>query len=90
MRFWKCVPLAALGVLLAACPAPEGVGAGTFASMEPDAELQGRRTFFDFPWPSDVRKKADGSLDVDGWPGPALPELAGFKPVAASRRARRP
>ncbi len=54
--------------------------------MEPDAPLTGRRTFFDFPWPSDARKKDDGRIDVDGWPGPDLPELAPFKPVAAARR----
>ncbi|MBL8950088.1 MAG: hypothetical protein JNK82_04885, partial [Myxococcaceae bacterium] len=77
----------ALVLLLCACSAPEGVGTGTFALMEPDATLTGRRNFFDFPWPSDVRKKDDGRLDVDGWPGPELPELAPFKPVAASRRA---
>jgi len=74
-------------LLLAGCPASEGVGTGTYALMEPDAELQGRRTFFDFPWPSDARKKDDGRIDVDGWPGPDLPELRPFKPVAASRRA---
>ena len=82
--FRALVPLVLL--LACACPGPEGVGVGTFAVMEPDAELQGRRTFFDFPWPSDARKTADGTLEVDGWPTPNLPHLTVFRPVAAARR----
>jgi predicted esterase len=52
-------------------------------------------TFFDHPWPSDLRREADGSVRFEGWPNPFLKPslrnyiesmagvLTGFSPAAS-------
>lgn len=69
--------------LLSACPPPDdGVGKGTFNLMEPDAELAGRRTFFDFPWPASARVHPDGAAEVEGWPAANNERFLAFKAAA--------
>lgn len=61
----------------------------------PSAEALDAATFFDHPWPSDLRKESDGTLRFEGFPNPmALPilesyvesmagVLSGFSPAAS-------
>jgi hypothetical protein len=51
------------------CDAPQGT---TTVRMDPT--LAGG--FFDAPWPSDTRRRADGSLDLTGFPGRATTPIA--------------
>lgn len=81
MRRW----LSCCVVVFFSCPrGNEGVGQGTFALMELDKELSGRRTFFDYPWPSDLRMRSDGSPDTEGWP-----VVSGNERIAAFKTAAR-
>ena len=76
-----------LTAALAACggdPDPE-VGSTVFFDLDGDIALP--ETFFDFPFPSDLRLKADGTADVTGFPNPKdieivadLTRLAGEHP----------
>ena len=76
----------ALGaVALLGCE-PEGVGTGTQVVFDAASSLSGRRSFFDFPWPSDARRKADGTVDYSGWPLPAVPATAPFKQALEGTR----
>lgn len=84
-----------LAVLLLACssddpaPAPPAAPvavAGTQVRFDLNSELATPETFFQFPYPSDLRLK-DGSPDVRGWPNPrGLALVEGLRVSAAERK----
>ena len=61
-------------------------------SFDPDANFAGTSTdtletsFFDFPYPSDLRLTAAGTPDVAAFPDPGVSILPGLKTGAAARR----
>jgi hypothetical protein len=69
---------------LAAC-GPDGVDEGTYVSFDPDGELSGRRAFFDFPWPADVRRLDDGTLDLELWPASTSQRFLDFRAAAKGK-----
>jgi hypothetical protein len=99
MRLGWCVAVA-FGLLSVGCfDGEEGTGAevsGRAIYVVPESlDTLSEETFFDHPWPSDLRKDADGTLHFDGYPNPRLKPilkeyiesvkgiLDGFSPVAA-------
>ncbi len=79
-RYLPLVLAACLPLSLAACtPAPAGPLTPARPVYQPTAGLPGEAKlafslapdagFFDQPWPSDLRRKADGLLDLHGFPG---------------------
>lgn len=66
-------------------PAPEAI-AGTQVRFDLQSDLASSETFFQFPYPSDLRLK-NGSPDVRGWPNPRkLPLLEGLRTIMAERK----
>lgn len=47
-----------------------GCGGGTAPQME-----WGSSSFMSFPWPNDIRRNADGTIDLNGFPGTGNPLL---------------
>ncbi len=107
-RFVTRIVLSALIAISAACgeegapseDAPSGPGAvaGTRAIFVVPSSLDalGGATFFDHPWPSDLRREPDGTVRFVGWPNPSAVPLVdelvsatagllrGFSPTAAA------
>ena len=79
--------LLALPVLAASCgadAAPPGPSAtALFVVPETLEELAGER-FFEHPFPSDLRREADGTLRFTGWPNPGANALLGAYVDAAA------
>jgi hypothetical protein len=93
-------------VIAIACSSSSGGGGGTpkdpaepvFVAPAAVTELDDAH-FFDHPWPSDVRRDADGSVRLDGYVNPYLSplikkyqsqlhgKLSGFSPFAAGYMA---
>jgi len=76
------LPVAALAVTLTGCS--KGTASGERGSARTTAvtiEMQPERQdgFFSFPWPNEVRKRSDGTLDLTGLPGvePPAPDRTG-------------
>src|SRR6478672_949915 len=68
--------------LLAGCSNAED---GTRVVFALDEDLHTGATFFDFPWPSDLRL-VDGKPDVAGWPDPrGIPLVGGLVTTLAQR-----
>ncbi len=60
---------------------------GTQASFQLDADLDTQASFYDFPYPSDLRLSADGTPRLVGFPNPRdLPLIDSFKQIAQQRR----
>ncbi|MDI7267611.1 MAG: hypothetical protein QME96_06425 [Myxococcota bacterium] len=51
------------------------VGAPRFHFEVPRGPLRPGQDFFRLPWPNDARRLADGSLDLGGFPHPAMPGM---------------
>ncbi|MEM1029505.1 MAG: hypothetical protein AAF928_01620 [Myxococcota bacterium] len=62
--------LAAVGCSDNEDPSPAPSAAGTTASFDAAASFEGA-AFYDFPFPSDLRRTADGAPDFSGFPFPA-------------------
>jgi hypothetical protein len=46
---------------------------GASCGAQPNMLVPGTTgNFLDFPWPNDIRRKSDGTLDVDGFPGSSI------------------
>ncbi len=75
---------------------PDGTTGGTRALFVLPLDALAGPTFFDHPWPSDLRRAPDGTARFTGWPNPsAVPLVAdltavtegllrGFSPTAAA------
>lgn len=79
---------------------PDGTGNGGATSavflVPGSLEALSGKTFFDHPWPSDVRRNGDGTVRFEGWPNPSASPLVdqllvatkgllrGFSPTAAA------
>src|SRR5690242_5867152 len=83
-------PLARLGALFLVslqaigCGDPEAAGPKpTIAAMSFSADLAEQSTFYDFPYPSDLRLTAEGTPDLRGIPFPSFITLFnGLRDVA--------
>jgi predicted esterase len=89
--------LFAIVPLLFACSEQEEEEAGARSTWVLPSPLDAlaEETFFDHPWPSDLRREADGSVRFEGWPNPFWKPslrnyiesmagvLTGFSPAAA-------
>ncbi len=61
--------------------------AGVRLQFFPQLDLTQPQNFFEFPFPSDLRRTPDGLLDVAGWPiPPEVPLTENLKAVVAQRR----
>lgn len=84
----------ALAALSLACGSPPPTDAGVDASAAPttsavafDLDDAGRTqdTFFDFPFPSDLRLRPDGTPDLTGYPNPRVGTIDDLLTVAEDR-----
>src|SRR5690606_5610133 len=82
--------LALLFLLLGACgTAPVSPDASVATEAVVRFDLSGRldttETFFDFPFPSDLRLSPDGKPDLAGWPNPRVSVIDKLLPAAEDR-----
>ncbi|MDJ0866544.1 MAG: thrombospondin type 3 repeat-containing protein [Myxococcota bacterium] len=68
----RLAPLAAAVLFVALVPPASSGPAGPGIRMEPDLPLD----FLSLPWPNDIRVRADGTIDLTGYPGTAVNILA--------------
>jgi hypothetical protein len=80
MRTLACVILS--GVLVMSCKSSPS----TTVSFALDADLTTEATFYDFPYPSDLRVTASGAPDLRGWP--VSPASALLQPLVAIAQDR--
>ena len=74
--------LALLTTLLCAC----GGSPGTTVRFDLDADLTQQASFFNFPYPSDLRLNAQGGPALDGFPNPdSSPVIDGIRQIAEDR-----
>jgi hypothetical protein len=79
-----------IAALAAACTSTESVSgpSGTYAVMDLGADLAQPASFYDFPYPSDLRLDASGAPDLRGFPGAAaVPMVADLQMRAGLRKA---
>ncbi len=74
------------GADLDAGPRDAGPPASPAAVFELDGEYGDRESFFDLPWPSDLRLRADGTPDMTGYPNGGSSLVRDVVPVAERRR----
>lgn len=90
---------ALVGGVLAGCedgtdPVDGGADAGPAPVAAARFDLGGSwdtsGTFYDFPYPSDLRLRADGTPNLDGFPGTRVPVVGDIATVAQQRRGWSP
>ena len=78
--------LVVLSMLVCACGDDDG-GPSKTAYFELDGELAGSESYWNLPFPSDLRLRADNSPELDGFPNPRrVPILNALLSVANERR----
>jgi hypothetical protein len=78
--------LLVISVLLCACGDDDG-GTSKTAYFDLETELAGSESYWNLPFPSDLRLRANGSPDLDGFPNPRnVPILQALLSVADERR----
>ena len=69
------------GALDGAVPAPRPV-----VAFDLSGSVDSAATFWDFPFPSDLRLRADGTPDLTGFPNPRVDVVSNLLPIAEDRQ----